>query len=97
MRAFTLSNYRANKFHRIAKTTINSVARIVRRPMPFTPRPHIECHAFRVIFLEPCFRGVGVRKHLGPQLYRRGAKVAVRGVSRGLRVLIDMKNAHDAR
>jgi hypothetical protein len=24
----------------------------------------LECHAFGVIFLKPCFRGVGVREHL---------------------------------
>src|ERR1700674_199201 len=64
MRGLTLANHRANKFHRIAKTTINSMARIVRRRSSSLQDPIFKCHAFGVILLGPRFCGVGVCKHL---------------------------------
>ena len=38
MPALRWQNYRGNKFHRIAKATISSMARIVRRPIQFIPQ-----------------------------------------------------------
>ena len=62
MRAFTLANYRANKFHRIAKTTINSMARIVRCRSSSFQDLILESDAFGVIFLEPSVCSFFVRK-----------------------------------
>jgi hypothetical protein len=39
---------------------INSMARIVRRPIQFISGPHIRRPRLRGIFLEPCFRGVRI-------------------------------------
>ncbi|SRR5713101_8275564 len=56
MPALRWQNYRGNKFHRIAKATISSMARIVRRPMRFTPRPHTRKRCLRDHFPRTIFR-----------------------------------------
>src|ERR1700730_13301075 len=62
--AARVPHLRPSTFHNTASATTGILARTVRRRCGSLQDLILECHAFGVIFLQPCFHGVDVCEHL---------------------------------